>query len=343
MENYYHSSDGQDIGVEYVLKDVERNQENNNRETTYDGLIQEYVDLNIGIRQRTIEKEHKEYLLSVFETALRTNGRKTYSSEEIIRKIDHCVDLATKYYQYVEESGHELNRQLSAEYLTMVSSISIQPALNLKLYVVIAVVLFALVGCIGAVLLGRALDFVDYFRYVDKTVQLPNRARCDAYIGEWANRVLDENFSCMALKMDSLSTLSSEYGREAGDAVLKDFAMILKSFGDLYGFVGYNGSGVFFAFFPDCSSAKLSVILEAIGRQVEKYNRLNPEYEIRYTCGSAVSSADSVFEIRDLLRLAMQRMHAAQPSSVSQSVSAEDGAEDARGRTQFTVKASDTQ
>lgn len=345
MNYHYHSSTSQDIGTEYVLKDVEHDQEGSNKETTYDGLIREYVDLNIGIRQKTIEKEHKEYLLSVFETARRTVGRKTLSPEEISAKIDHCVNLATEYYQDVENSGHELNRQLSANYLAMISSISVQPAVNLKLYVVIAVVLFALVGGVGAVLLGRALDFIDYFRYVDKTVQLPNRARCDAYIEEWSDRLLDENFSCVALKMDSLSRMSSEYGRKAGDEVLKDFAMILKSFGDLYGFVGYNGSGVFFAFFPDCSSEKLDVILEAIGRQVAKYNNLNPEYGIHYICGKAVSSSDSIFEIRELLRLALQRMYAGQAASVSERVSAENGAEDGqagRAEGKITEKDSDT-
>ena len=87
---------------------------------------------------------------------------------------------------------------------------------------VLTVVLFVLVGGIGAVLLGRALDFIDYFRYVDKTVQLPNRARCDAFIDERSARLLDENYSCLAVKMDSLSRISGEYGRTVGDAVLKD-------------------------------------------------------------------------------------------------------------------------
>ncbi|MBR6207187.1 MAG: GGDEF domain-containing protein, partial [Oscillospiraceae bacterium] len=326
MDYHYHSSGSQDIGTEYILKDVEYDREHGNKETTYDGLIQEYVDLNTGIRQKQIEKEHKEYLLSVFETARGTKGRKTFTPEEIREKIDHCVGLASEYYQYVERTGRELNGTLSANYLTMLSSINVQPAVNLKLYVAVAVVLFALVGGVGAVLLGRALDFIDYFRYVDKTVQLPNRAGCDAYIDERSARLLDENFSCLALRMDSLSSLSGKYGRETGDGVLKDFAMILKSFGDLYGFVGYNGSGVFFSFFPDCSSEKLNVILEAIGRQVDKYNGMNPDYGIRYACGKAVSSADGVFEIRDLLRLAMQRMREGQILSDPEHKSGEDGA-----------------
>ncbi len=314
MDYHYHSENNQNAGTEYVLKDVESGKEKKDKETTYDGLIGEYVDLNISIRQSAIEKEHKEYLLSVFDSA-QAEGQRTFTPEEIREKIAHCVGLATEYYRYVEDTGHELNNQLSANYLAMISSINVQPAVNLKLYLAIAAVLFLLVGCVGAVLLGRSLDFIDYFRYVDKTVQLQNRAGCDAYIDEWSDRVLDENFSCAALRMDSLSALSGAYGREAGNEALKAFASILRSFGELYGFVGYNGSGVFFAFFKDCSPEKLNVILEAIGRQVAKYNSLNPEREIRYTCGNAVSSADSVFEIRDLLRLAMQRMRDGEPAA----------------------------
>ena len=309
MDYHYSVSSNGSSDIEYILRDVENNDKSYNSETTYDSLIQEYVDLSIDIHQKKIEKQHKEYLLSVFSIAPAKGTAKTFSPEEIQEKIDHCADLASEYYQYVKDTGNELNRYLSANYLTMVSSISVQPAVNIKLYVAIAVILFALLGGIGAVVLGRALDFIDYFRYVDKTVQLPNRARCDVYIEEHSARLLDDHFSCLAVRMDSLSRITGQFGRQIGDGVLKDFAMILKSFGDLYGFVGYNGSGVFYAFFPDCSSEKLDVIKEAISDQVGKYNNLNPGKEIDYSIGSAVPSLDSVFEIRELLKLAVKRMN----------------------------------
>ena len=342
MDYHYQSAEN---GTESILKDVEYNHEHSNKETTYDGLIQEYVDLNIDVRQKTIEKEHKEYLLSVFEAEDHAQGRKTFSSEEIREKINRCAELANKYYQYVENTGRELNRQLSANYLAMISSINVQPTVNIKLYLALAVVFFALVGGVGAVLLGRTLDFIDYFRYVDKTVQIPNRARCDVYISEWANKLLDENFACVALKMDSLSSLSNEYGREAGDEVLKDFAAILKSYGDLYGFVGHNGSGVFYAFFPKCPPDKLDVILKAIGRQVEKYNNLNQGHTVHYISGKAVSSEDHIFEIRDLLRLALQRMHSEQNEAESEDVSGKNAPEKTRNRTKpvSTRKKNDAQ
>ena len=116
----------------------------------------------------------------------------------------------------------------------------------------------------------------------------------------------------------------------AGDEVLKNFAAILKSYGELYGFVGHNGSGVFYAFFPKCPREKLDVILKAIGRQVEKYNNMNPEYTVHYVLGKAVSSTDRVFEIRDLLRLALHRMHAEQGDFESENDSAAKASENTR-------------
>ena len=311
MDYHYHNSNSQDGGTEYILKDVEYDKDNNDKETTYDGLIQEYVNLNINTRQKQIEKAHNEYLLSVFNNALETENRKVLTTEELQEKIDQCNALIRKYDKDVEETGRELNRFLSADYLNMVSSINVSTSVNLKLYLVIAVVLFTVVGGIGAVLLGRLMDFIDYLLYVDKTVGLPNRAKCDEYITEHSSTLVKENFSCLVMRMVSLNELTRDYGRVTGDAVLKDFGMILKSFGELYGFVGYNDGGIFLSFVPDCSAGKLDVMIEAINRQVAEYNKVNAGREIRFIYGKAVSDVDSVFEIRGLLRLAMQRMNTA--------------------------------
>ena len=311
MDYHYHNSNSQDGGTEYILKDVEYDKDNHDKETTYDGLIQEYVNLNINTRQKQIEKAHNEYLLSVFNNALETENRKVLTTEELQEKIDQCNALIRKYDKDVEETGRELNRFLSADYLNMVSSINVSTSVNLKLYLVIAVVLFTVVGGIGAVLLGRLMDFIDYLLYVDKTVGLPNRAKCDEYITEHSSTLVKENFSCLVMRMVSLNELTRDYGRVTGDAVLKDFGMILKSFGELYGFVGYNDGGIFLSFFPDCSAGKLDVMIEAINRQVAEYNKVNAGREIRFIYGKAVSDVDSVFEIRGLLRLAMQRMNTA--------------------------------
>jgi hypothetical protein len=150
----------------------------------------------------------------VFDTALHTDERRTLSTEDIQNQIDRCANLVSEYYRDVEETGRELNRYLSADYLKMVSSINVSTAVNIKLYVVIAVVLFTLVGVVGAVLFGRLLDFIDYFLYVDKTVGLPNRTRCDEFIEEGSKNLLPRNYACLTLRMVSLNDVPGITGAQ---------------------------------------------------------------------------------------------------------------------------------
>ena len=99
MDYHYHNSNDADQGSEYILKDVEYDREYNDKETTYDGLITEYVNLNIAVRQNEIEKAHRAYLLSVFDAALTQENRQTLTAEEIQARIDRCAGLVTEYYR----------------------------------------------------------------------------------------------------------------------------------------------------------------------------------------------------------------------------------------------------
>ena len=40
----------------------------------------------------------------------------------------------------------------------------------------------------------------DNFLYVDKTVGIPNRARCDIFIEENSKKLLTENYSCLKVR-----------------------------------------------------------------------------------------------------------------------------------------------
>lgn len=68
----------------------------------------------------------------------------------------------------------------------------------------LALVLFFVIGCCGAVLLGRLSDIVDYLLYIDKKTGMPNREKLNIYIGEMAGKVLPEAFTCFTLNLDNL-------------------------------------------------------------------------------------------------------------------------------------------
>lgn len=308
MMDYHYQSESAGAQTEYILKDVENRNDAADNETTYDALLQEYVDLKTACENEAIDLEHDQYLLSVFKGLLNDANRTEQGSGESIQQaLDRYVVNLNRYYALVDGTSRELNGTMSADYLRMLSTVRVSQAINVKLYMLLALVLFAIVGCGGAVVLGRGMDFLDYLLYVDHRVNLPNRTRCDMFIEAYSNRLVEENFTCFFIVFDALHRHTAEQGRAVGDEVMRDFAAILRNIGAVYGFVGYNGAGQFIAFFPDCSADKARTILTVLDRKTREYSEVNVDRPLDYSCGMANSTEDKEYEIRGLLRLAVKR------------------------------------
>lgn len=306
MMDYHYHDQSASSQSEYILKDVENRQTESDQETTYDSLLQEYVDLKIDCEFDRIALEHDQYLLDVFN---RLNAGNAAGDEAIQQAFSRYSENMNRCYDIVDRTSREFNSALSANFLQMLGTVKVSQSVNVKLYTLLAIVLFAVLGCGGALVLGRGADFVEYLLYVDRRVSLPNRARCDMFIEEESRQLLPDDYSCLYIVLDSLRLHSGRHGRELGDEVLKDFAAILKGLAQLYGFVGYNGAGQFMAFFADCSAEKARAIESVLAQKVAEYNGVYPERKMEYSCGVSNSTGDGCYEIRELLRLAVQRIH----------------------------------
>ena len=95
-----------------------------------------------------------------------------FQAEDGIRDRSPSRGLGDVYKRQINTSSKELNLYISADYLKMISSVQVAAAINVKLYLMLALVLFFVIGCCGAVLLGRLSDVVDYLLYVDKKLSL---------------------------------------------------------------------------------------------------------------------------------------------------------------------------
>lgn len=302
------SSNGGGLGVsaanissDYILNDVESNM-GAKVLTQYESLLEEYVNIQVKKETARIDQSHTAYLIGVYENMASGD---VGSGADIAAEIETFVDNLNHYYEIVSQTSTELNAYRSARYLKTLSSISTSRRINITMYLVLAVAFFLVVGVVCAIVLGRVSDFIEYFKFIDEMTGLPNRQRCDDVIAEYSEILLEENFACAVICLKNLSLISEQGGRMAGDGYLKDFAAILKRFSELYGFIGYNGGGQFFAFFEKCSPRKLGAILEALENAVADYNEHHEQSFIDYTIGTAISSEAHTYEIRDLLRIAL--------------------------------------
>ena len=301
----YFTEGGDNVSSNYILGTIEDAGAGEKAITTYDNLILELVGIDKTIAADKIDRQFLEETLTAFQNVSFGGTEEEHAKME--QMINDYENELQEYYEIVNTSSKELNLYISADYLKMVSSVRVAPSINIKLYIMLALVLFFVIGCCGAVLLGRLSDIVDYLLYVDKKTGLPNREKLNIYIGEMAGKVLPEAFTCFTLNLDNLSELTKRFGYTVGDGVLKDFAGLVQLMGDTEGMRGYNGVGRFVVFFEECSSKKAAAMIRILDNQVEEYNSLNPEYPIRYTAAWATTEEIDTYEIRELLRLSQKK------------------------------------
>lgn len=308
--NYHYHNDANDSGTDYILKNVEAYEDNQSKQITYDSLILEYVEIDKTLRSQEIQCTYDQQLLQAFQAADNAGGTEAEHTQ-LENQINKYEQTLVQFYDILNKTSMEHNRSLSADYLQTTSSTRVYPSISTKLYVAIGFVFFFMVGCTLAVVVGRSKDFVEYFVYVDKKTGLPNRDRVDAMVTSLEKALLPSHFTCMAFQLTSLNELSRVYGYSVGNHVLRDFATLVNALETDESFIGSNGAGQIVAFFRECNDSKADAMLAVLAQQIEEYNTLNPDYCMKYIAVSATSDAEKIYEIRGLLRCAMEKLRAA--------------------------------
>lgn len=313
MEYHYSFGPSDEAnGPAYILDDVygSRDGINQKQTTTYDTLILKYVGLLQEYKQKKIELAYQKDILALFtakDKKKRVNRADMAADPKaaIEAEINKYVEMLDEYFGLVERTTTDLNAKLGAESLEVVSSVRVSEAINIKLYIVLALMFFLVLGVFLAVVVGRSFEFLEYLIYIDRKVELPNRLRCDQFIEKHVGLLLPENYTCIFLTFDNLAELSREVNREFGDSVLHDFGLILKSFYREGSFVGYNEGGKFICFFENLNEGQARSVLRVLKDQVEDHNAAEPARNIQYSVGLANSTERSIYEIRSLMVAAM--------------------------------------
>lgn len=301
----YHFGTQADEGnnsSDYILKDVyqERNEENVvDSETTYDTLINEYVELETEKEKLEVDIAHKEKILSIFTDGAESEDKSNTAT--IAESLDELSAELDEMYQIVSDTVDEYNQFVGAYNLSTLASISTEEKINVKMYIFLAVIIFFFGGCIGAIVLGRSKEFLDYIMYTDRKTGLPNRAMCDLEIEKYSQDKLKDNFVFALVKINNLKYVNEKGGREAGDALLKAFGRLLKRASQSYGFAGYNGSEQFICMFEECTLERANDFKQYLEELVRYHNVQNPSSNIQVSVTVSETNHEGVYDIRKLM------------------------------------------
>ncbi len=301
---YHFGTDEEEGGAssDYILKDVYEEYDEDapiTSETTYDSLMNEYVELETEKQKLEVDLEHKKKILAVFTDGTETEDKSNTSTiEESLEELSKNLD---EMYTTVSATVEEYNQYVGAYNVSTLASITTTEKINVKMYILLAIIIFFFGGCIGAIILGRSKEFLDYIMYVDRKTGLPNRAMCDIEIEKYAAEKLKDNFAFVLIKLDNLKYVNEKGGREAGDALLKAFGKILKRAASSYGFVGYNGSEQFIGMFEECTPQRANDFRQYLEELVRYHNVQLPNITIQVSSAYSESNEEQIYDIRKLM------------------------------------------
>lgn len=287
-------------------------------ETTYDKLINQYVDLQSQkIRLQTRLSKCKE-ILEVFDDKSIKNDKESEKAAAAIEDIDAITKELNDLYASIVPTIDEFNEQNGADNLATLSSISQKARYNMDIYIMLAIVFFLVVGVGVAIFLGRAGDFVDYFMYTDRKTNLPNRSRCDIAIEQYEAKLLPDSFVCMVCVVELRKNQKPDYTRKDGDVILRKFSNYLKHIISDESFIGYNNEGMFICFFENCTVHKANEFAKRLRDAVDTYNK-NPEvFPILFGTGVAETTESQTYSARNLLRLAISSAFSDRDQAISE-------------------------
>lgn len=303
-EYHFGTESGDGTSSDYILKDVQEDVSEEFRvssETTYDALVDEYVDLETEKEKLEVDLEHKQRMLAVFTNETVSDTQEKSNTKAIEEGLETLSQNLDETFQILSDTVDEYNQFVGAYNVSTLASITTEEKINVRMYIILAIIIFFFGGCIGAIILGRSKEFLDYIMYTDKKTGLPNRAMCDIEIERYAAEKLKDSFVFALIKIDNLKYVNDKGGREAGDALLKAFGKILKRAAASYGFVGYNGSDQFIGMFEECTLQRANDFKQYLEELIRYHNAQNPNVNIQASVSVAETNDEQLYDIRKLM------------------------------------------
>ena len=294
----------------FVLSDVYEYDTNIDRTTVYDNLISDYVTILNRKSNNVIDAAYCQYIINVFQGASDSSDvsdeNQAFTDQAVEQEIAALQGRLNTLYETLSLTMKEYNEYCGAVNLGVLASTTVSEKINVKLYILLGVAVFFILGICGAILLGRIQDFVEYLFFTEQSLDMPNRTACDLFIRNNSSRVLPDDTVCVVVELANLSQINTVYGRERGNAMLAQFAGFLKEASATCGTVYYNGGQQFIGFFDQCRMEDAESFADYFHRLIAAYNAESTEATYAYTIGISESKASNAYSIRTLLREAMR-------------------------------------
>ena len=306
-----------------------RNIQGNARVVNYAGILrgatQRLVKLEVVGQE---DDELEQYLDDIFSGLMHGGGK--YSLTHL-DDADYNEKLDTMYNYWLrlkEEIDHVRARgytqtdviamseeyfQLADETVDAAEQYSQKLATKLRHLESVLIVVMAL---IVIMLIKQSIDEIQLLRrnrelrkkaYIDLHTGLPNKSRCEELL---MNRSDPPDPTAVAIfDLNGLKEVNDTLGHVAGDALIMNFANLLRTSIPERHFVGRYGGDEFIAVLTETGEDEVKRILGVLQSAVDQYNEHSRQLQLAYAHGYAMSTAYQTCNLKILLEKADANMY----------------------------------
>lgn len=309
------ASGNTDITYEYILDEVYNKDYldmegavvgRGDQTVTYDRLIFNWRDHNEKKEYNMIDSAYCQYIMDVFSQPQTFSGAEYDTAVSSVgHEIEALIGELNGLYKIVEETNAEYNEYLGAKNISILSTVSVSPSMNVGLYTAIAAVFLLVVCCCGAILVGRLEDIVQYTFYTDQMTGLNNRLSFDHYLKNMEKKLLADQTVCVSIIITNQVEINQKFGHEFGNQLIRVFSGTLREVFPKEGvFPVYNGKAQFFVIAEGITWERADDILKHFALIISKQESLR-KCDVCYEIGIAEAKKDSAYRIRTLISKAV--------------------------------------
>ncbi|MCC8015530.1 MAG: hypothetical protein LIO87_10100 [Eubacterium sp.] len=303
-----------DITYEYILDDVDSYWYTNetgeifdaDQTVEYDTLLTKYADLQTDYDEALVEVAYCQYILDVYRGSDSTNTEEARQKAQ--EMIDTLVEKADNLFQIMEVTNDEYNEYIGAQNIQLVSGIAVDEGIAIGRYALLIALAFGIVGCLGAIILGRLIDIFEYYVYVDHKLNIPNRAACDRLLSKYGKTPVKGEFVCMSVRIENLRDINRIYGVEVVDGMILQLVKIMQGVfsGERDCFIGVNSAGQLLVFAENMTGERAAAYCDEIIKAVNVYNE-TAGCKLAFAIGIAEAREEGVYQIKDLMLRSMRK------------------------------------
>lgn len=217
-------------------------------------------------------------------------------------KNTKIVEISEDYFNYADRTV-TASEKYSEKIATHIRYIEYASAFVMFLLVVLIVSQY-----LYAIKIARANRILKQKAYLDAHTGLPNKSRCEELLRNTG--FLPDTIGFIMFDLNNLKVVNDTLGHTAGDALIANFARILRNVIPQKDFVGRYGGDEFIVILHDVTSEQyVKDLIQNLMNEIDRFNGTKNHTPISFAHGYTLSSDYAECTLRTLLDKADHNMY----------------------------------